>query len=248
MKSFKRFHFPKRRVLRPRKLPEVYRTLRRAFGHQGWWPGDTPFEVIVGAILTQNTAWTNVEKAIHNLKKAGLLTPHTLQKVSKRRLAQCIRPAGYFNVKAERLKSFVAFLFRDYQGSLSRMFQEEGERLREKLLQVKGIGPETADSILLYAGGNPFFVIDAYTKRIFSRHRLVVPFHSADTGKKARRNFSPPELLELDYGTWQQLFQEGLPRRVALYNDFHAQIVTLGKHFCKTQKPLCSSCPLRKYL
>ena len=212
------FFFPKSRRLKPAELFGVYRTLRKARGHQHWWPGRTPFEVIVGAILTQNTAWTNVEKAIRNLKHAYRLTPRALWEISRAELARLIRPAGYFNIKADRLKNFVRFLFATYGGKLDRMFREDGGRLREKLLAVKGIGPETADSILLYAAGKPFFVIDAYTRRIFSRHRLIAP-----------QVLSRPGLLAMDYQAWQDLFAEALPREVPLYNDFHAQIVALGK-------------------
>jgi endonuclease-3 related protein len=201
--------------------------LRRSLGHQRWWPGDTPFEVMVGAILTQNTAWKNVEKAIQNLKAEKKLSPAALRDISVKRLASLIRPAGYFNVKADRLKHFIRFLFREYEGNLKRMFKEKGEVLRHKLLHVKGIGPETADSILLYAAGKPFFVIDAYTKRIFARHRL----HSR----------------EADYGSWQKIFTQALPRRAALYNDFHAQIVAVGKDYCRTV-PLCNICPLKRFL
>ena len=213
--------------LKASDLPEIYRELHSAFGHQDWWPGETPFEVMVGAILTQNTAWTNVELAIVNLKKAKVLTPRKMRLLSHKRLARLIRPAGYFNVKARRLRAFVDFLFAEYGGNLRRMFREDPQRLRVKLLAVNGIGPETADSILLYAGAMPSFVIDAYTKRIFSRHGLHAP--------------------EADYATWKALFEKALPKDTALYNDFHAQIVHLGKHHCKT-RPVCQGCPLEKYL
>lgn len=213
--------------LKASDLPRIYRDLHGAFGHQDWWPGETPFEIMVGAILTQNTAWTNVELAIANLKKAGVLSPRKMRRLLRRRLARLIRPAGYFNVKARRLHAFVDFLFTEYGGNLRRMFREEPQRLREKLLAVNGIGPETADSILLYAGEMPSFVIDAYTKRIFGRHGL--------------------QTQEADYATWKALFEKALPKDVALYNDFHAQIVHLGKHHCKT-RPVCRGCPLEKYL
>src|SRR3972149_12314300 len=151
-------------------LEKIYKKLFTAFGPQRWWPGDTPFEVIVGAILTQNTAWKNVEKAIHNLKKAKVLQSKKMHDLSERELAKLIRPAGYFNIKAKRLKYFLNYLFDNYGGSLNRMFKKRTDALRRELLQVNGIGPETADSILLYAGNHPVFVVDAYTKRIFSRH------------------------------------------------------------------------------
>jgi len=222
------FPYPKSRKLKPEELPEVYRALRRHFGHQDWWPGETPFEVMVGAILTQNTAWSNLEKAIANLRQAGVLSPEALRKISKKRLAALIRPAGYFNIKAERLKSFIQFFFKEYGGRLDRMRKERGTAPRTKLLSVKGVGPETADSMLLYALNRPIFVIDAYTKRIFARHRMM--------------NFSE------SYDVWQKVFMSALPRQTSLYNDFHAQIVALGKALCKTSKPLCDYCPLSRYL
>lgn len=227
MKSSKHFILPPSRVLKRSELFKVYQTLRKYFGHQHWWPGDTPFEVIVGAILTQNTAWTNVEKAIRNLKEAKALTPRSMNQISEKKLAKLIQPAGYFNVKADRLKHFLRFLFKEYRGNLKQLFSEEGPLLRQKLLDVKGIGPETADSILLYAGKKISFVIDAYTRRIFARHRLFEH--------------------DKDYHAWQKLFEESLPRKVSLYNDFHAQIVVIGKNYCKT-KPKCSECPLKSYL
>ncbi len=227
MKSSKSFFYPKSRKLRPNELPKVYRTLRQAFGHQHWWPGETPFEVIVGAILTQNTAWTNVEKAIMNLKKNEMLTPEAFRKISEPALARLIRSAGYFNIKASRLKHFIRFLYSEYEGDLDSLCVEKGDPLRQKLLAVKGIGPETADSILLYAAQKPFFVIDAYTKRIFARHRLF-PY-------------------ERSYESWRHLLQDALPHKVSLYNDFHAQIVAVGKRFCRT-KPDCGNCPLNRYL
>lgn len=227
MKSLNGLIYPKSRILKPSELPHVYRVLRAKFGHQNWWPGNTPFEIMVGAILTQNAAWTNVEKAIRHLKTRQVLTPRAMQKLSAKSLAQLIRPAGYFNIKADRLKHFLAFLFREYGGDIKRMAKEDGAILRHKLLAVKGIGPETADSILLYALNKPFFVIDAYTKRIFARHRL--------------------SRWQNPYDEWQGLFTKSTPRKISLYNDFHAQIVALGKNFCRT-KPLCEGCPLYKFL
>src|SRR3990170_6748679 len=154
-------------------LKKAYNKLFKAFGPQRWWPGDTPFEVIVGAILTQNTAWKNVEKAIHNLKKAKVLQPKKMHDLSERELAKLIRPAGYFNIKAKRLKHFLNYLFDRYGGRLDRMFRKRTDALRRELLSVNRIGPETADSMLLYAGNHPVFVVDAYTKRIFFRHQVV---------------------------------------------------------------------------
>ena len=205
-------------------LKKTYEKLFAAFGPQHWWPGDTPFEIIVGAILTQNTAWTNVEKAIHNLKKAKLLTPGKLHDLSQDEIAKYIRPAGYFNIKAKRLKCFLNYLFDNYGGNLKKMFKKRTDALRRELLSVNGIGPETADSMLLYAGNHPVFVVDAYTKRIFFRHQVV----KADA----------------EYHDIQGIFMENLPHDVKMFNEYHALIVKAGKDFCRTRKPLCSRCPL----
>jgi len=227
MKSSKAFIYPESRTLKKKQLETVYRTLRKALGHQHWWPGQTPFEVTIGAILTQNTAWSNVEKAIANLKKADKLTPRAMRDLPKPQLARLIQPAGYFNLKADRLRHFIDFLFAEYGGHVDRMRREKGDVLRRKLLGVKGIGPETADSILLYAVQKRFFVIDAYTKRIFARHKLYD--------------------LHGSYEGWQRLFTQSLPKKIGLYNDYHAQIVMVGKSYCRT-KPRCDICPLRVYL
>ncbi len=207
-----------------KRLLSIYGKLRGFYGHQNWWPGETPFEVIIGAILTQNTAWTNVEKAIANLKKKNALTPRRLKEIKLRELAGLIRPSGYYNVKARRIKEFINFLFNNFGGSLEKMFSVETGRLREMLLGVNGIGPETADSILLYAGGKPSFVVDAYTRRIFRRKGFL-------------KGDEP-------YGDVQALFVENIPRDVNLYNDYHAQIVILGKNVCRT-KPRCGVCPVK---
>ncbi len=214
---------------RPHKaeLMAMYHKLLSAYGPQHWWPGETAFEVIVGAILTQNTAWQNVEKAIAQLKRARLLTPRALHRVSEKRLASLIRPSGYFNIKAKRLKGFISFLFREYRGNLKEMFGEHLETLRERLLGVKGIGPETADSILLYAGGFPTFVVDAYTRRVFSRHRLV------------------PE--DVGYEPLKRFFTSHLPPDAALFNEYHALLVKVGKERCR-KEPQCSGCPLEEFL
>ncbi|MEK6567532.1 MAG: endonuclease III domain-containing protein [Candidatus Omnitrophota bacterium] len=206
-------------------LEAIYDKLYRHFGPQSWWPGETPFEVIVGAILTQNTNWQNVSRAIDNLKKAKVLTPQKLHSLPIVKLAQLIRPSGYFNIKAKRLKEFLNFLFNNYGGSLKKMFGRPLEDLRKEILSVKGIGPETADSILLYAGGLPVFVVDAYTKRIFSRQKLLSE--------------------EADYHTVQQIFVENLKKDVRLYNEYHALIVRLGKDFCKKTNPKCQICPIK---
>ncbi|HLB02077.1 MAG TPA: endonuclease III domain-containing protein [Nitrospiria bacterium] len=208
-------------------LSKIFDSLYATFGPQHWWPSESVFEVVVGAILTQNTAWTNVEKAIENLRSAGCLTPESLRGVSTEKLALLLRPSGYFNLKAERLKSFINFLYQQYSGDLRRMLGEEPHLLRQKLLRVKGIGPETADSILLYAGGFPWFVVDAYTRRILSRHGLV-----AD---------------EVSYQGLQDFFMNTLPRDTKLYNEYHALMVRLGKDVCR-REPLCEQCPLLEVL
>lgn len=202
---------------------QVYRRLYRHYGDLRWWPGDSPLEVSVGAILTQNTAWTNVEKAIKRLKETRSLSVKALGGLPHRRLARLIQAAGYFNVKARRLKNFVSFLQGRYGGSLKKMFNQKTTRLRQDLLSVNGTGPETADSILLYAGEKPIFVIDAYTKRILSRHGLMS--------------------YEKSYEEFQGLFMKYLPPDVPLYNQYHAMLVNIGKDFCRSQ-PLCASCPL----
>ncbi|MFQ5655944.1 MAG: endonuclease III domain-containing protein [Candidatus Methylomirabilales bacterium] len=212
--------------MRPRLL-NIYHQLYRVLGPQGWWPGRSRFEVIVGAILAQNTNWGNVEKAMRRLRRARVLTPSSMSALSRRRLANLIRPAGYFWVKATRLHNFLAFLHMRHGGSLTRMFREKPTRLREGLLQVSGIGPETADSILLYAGNMPVFVVDAYTKRIFSRHRLVSS--------------------RATYQELQDLFMNHLPRDARLYNEYHALLVRIGKEYCRPI-PRCQSCPLRSDL
>lgn len=205
-------------------LLRIYGSLRQEFGHRHWWPGETPLEVCVGAILTQNTAWANVEKAINNLKQARALSVTTLHQMSHKRLARLIRPAGYFNVKTKRLKNFIGFVVTRYHGNLGRMFSETLRKLRAELLSVSGIGNETADSILLYAGQKRSFVVDAYTRRIFSRHHFF--------GKTA------------PYEDIQAFFTQTLPQKAALFNDYHAQLVECAKRYCRTI-PRCASCPLR---
>jgi endonuclease-3 related protein len=204
-------------------LIEIYNTLYNAFGPQHWWPGDTPFEIAVGAILTQNTNWGNVEKAIKKLKKDKALNAEILHRMSHKRLSSLIRPAGYFNIKAKRLKNFLAYLCNHCNGSMKKMGTWDTHILRENLLNVNGIGPETADSICLYALERPVFVIDAYTKRILYRHGLA-------TEKST-------------YHELQEFFHKNLPSDAGLFNEFHALLVMLGKHYCKP-KPKCEGCPL----
>lgn len=206
-----------------RRLLQIYELLFQQYGPRYWWPAETPFEVCVGAILTQNTNWGNVEKAIANLKEARLLTPGALRAVPVRDLAEVIRPAGFFNVKSVRLKEFVAFLFARYEGDLARMFAGDWRELREALLGVRGIGRETCDSILLYAGGKPTFVVDAYTKRLLAALGLAVP--------------------TAGYEEVRALFMENLPNDPQLFNEYHALIVEHCKAHCR-KKPRCSGCAL----
>lgn len=208
------------------QLTDVYARLYAHFGPQHWWPGDTPFEIIIGAILTQNTSWTNVEKAIANLKRADLLEPTRLHRTTTARLAKLIRPSGYFNLKAKKLKAFVDFLFAEHYGKLSHLFRLDTASLREQLLAVYGIGPETADSIILYAAEQPIFVIDAYTRRIFARLDLARD--------------------DLPYAELQQLFMSNLLHDLQMFNEYHALIVALGKNVCKKSAPRCAECPLQE--
>jgi endonuclease-3 related protein len=209
-------------------LDEYFNSLFTRFGPQHWWPAKMPFELIIGAILTQNTSWTNVERAIANLHQAGLLTPEGIRKVGLRQLEQLIRPSGYFHQKARKLKAFCEFLSKEYRGSLRKMFETPTILLRERLLGVFGIGPETADSILVYGGGHPVFVVDAYTKRILTRHGWA--------GEKS------------NYDEMRWMFERQFPGNVKRFNEFHALIVNTGKNYCRTQKPLCEECPLGRYL
>ena len=198
-----------------------------------WWPAKTPMEVIVGAILTQSTAWTNVEQAIANLRRERLLSFAALERVAIARLERSVRPSGYFRQKARKLKAFVTFLRAKFGGSLARMFRVPTARLREMLLGVHGIGPETADSILLYAGGHSVFVVDAYTQRILERHGVAVG--SPTSGK-------------YDYEKTRGMIEGRLFRDASLYNEFHALIVNVGKNWCRKREPRCSQCPLRDFL
>jgi endonuclease III related protein len=209
-------------------LELYFNSLFTAFGPQRWWPGRTQFEVVVGAILTQNTSWTNVERAIVNLRRERLLTPAAMEKASPEKIETMIRPSGYFRQKARKLKAFCSFLRHEYGGSLKRMFAEPTAALREKLLGVFGIGPETADSILLYAGGHPVFVVDAYTKRMLSRHGWVRE--------------------DAKYEDVRWIFERQSPGDAPRFKEFHALIVQTGKRYCRTQEPLCGECPLGRYL
>jgi len=212
----------------PPPFLEYYNSVFDALGPQHWWPARTPFEVIVGAILTQSTAWANVEKAVANLRQSQLLSPGAMERVPLRRLARLVRPSGYFRQKSKKLKAFVRFLREEYGGSLARMFGTPTAELREKLLAVHGIGRETADSILLYAGAHPIFVVDAYTKRILLRHGWV--------GAKA------------GYEEMRELVERNFPRDVARYNELHALLVQVGKNWCRPREARCTECPLGRFL
>ena len=207
----------------PDDLLEIYHRLLTHFGPRHWWPAKTPFEVVIGDILTQAVAWRNVEKAIAALEKAGLLTPEALYRCPTEQLAAMIHATLYYREKTKKIKAFLAYLFQNHTGDLEQMFRLPPDRLRRELLNIYGIGEETADSILLYAGGFPFFVVDSYTKRILFRLGLL------------------PE--KASYRMVQDYFQARLPKDSQLYNEYHAQLDALGQYVCKT-RPLCSECPL----
>jgi endonuclease-3 related protein len=204
-------------------LVDIYRRLLDRFGPQHWWPAEEPFEVIIGAILTQSAAWGNVEKAIDNLRGVGALSPPALRKLPQAKLAELVYPCGYYNAKTLKLKAFALWLGNHYQDDLNRLFALDATDLRRQLLAVHGIGPETADSIILYAAGKPVFVIDAYTRRIFSRLGLA------------------PE--KDSYAAYQALFMKNLPGDAQMFNEYHALLVCLGKNVCRRQ-PLCAYCCL----
>jgi endonuclease-3 related protein len=208
-------------------LAEIYDRLFAAYGPQHWWPGEYPLEVLVGAVLVQNAAWQNVKKAIDNLRREDLLDPRSLYELPVEELEEKIRPAGYFRVKARRVRNLLAFLVERYGGSLEAMFRTDLAELREQLLGVNGIGPETADSILLYAGGLPTFVVDTYTHRVFARHGWLG--------------------FDADYHQIKELFESGLPSDAPLYNEYHALLVRVGKEHCGTT-PRCEGCPLAELL
>jgi len=220
-----------RKKIFSKDVMEVYRRLFERFGPQGWWPceragarGGGRLEIIIGAILTQNTAWNNVEKAIANLRGSGVVSSvRALGAIGSKELSRLIRPSGYYNVKAGRLKNFICFLKRKYGSSLDRLSRLKTDMLRDELLSINGIGPETCDSILLYAFKRPVFVVDAYTRRIFSRHG----------------SFSK----DASYDDMQRFFMRAIPASSKLYNEYHALIVRLGKEFCRTN-PDCDGCPL----
>ncbi|TFG77672.1 MAG: endonuclease III domain-containing protein [Thermodesulfobacteriales bacterium] len=210
----------------PDRIKNIYRLLYKEYGPQGWWPGDSQLESILGAILTQNTSWNNVEKAINNLKELDLISVEKLTMLTTRELAQLIKSSGYFNQKAIKIKNFITFLYDNYEGGLEKMFEEEISELRNKLLQIKGIGPETADCIILYGGNKPIFVIDTYTYRVLSRHGLV------------------PE--QTSYNEMQELVMDSLADDTQMFNEYHALLVRVGKEHCRKQNPICAGCPLEE--
>lgn len=249
-----------------KELQNYYETLYRAWGSQHWWPAETQFEVILGAYLTQNTAWVNVERALGNLRDADLLSIQGIRSVRLSRLERLIRPSGYFRQKAQRLKTFVKFLDDQYAGSLDTMFSQATEALREQLLSLHGVGPETADSILLYAGNHPVFVVDAYTRRMLERHGILPEktdyenirqlFQDALAGLAQQQekiepsNFAP-RLEAGIQGAAHPPSAMSTAKRTALvqvYNEMHGLIVGVGKNYCGKSNPKCDQCPLQSFL
>jgi endonuclease-3 related protein len=221
-------HTPRRAGRTPGLFLRWYEALLRAYGPQGWWPGRSRFEVIAGAILTQGVAWSNVERAIRNLRSAGLLRPGAMRRASLAQVARLIRPAGYYNQKARRLRAFLRLLHEVHDGRLDRLFRRSIAELREELLALPGIGRETADAVILYAARKPIFVIDAYTRRVLRRHGEA-------------RGDEPYDDLRIR-------MEGALPARAALFNEYHALLVRVGKERCLKGRPLCAGCPLEPYL
>jgi endonuclease III related protein len=249
---------------RKQRIRRYYHALFQAWGPQHWWPAQSRFEVIVGAYLTQNTAWTNVEKALTNLRAARLLSVSGIRRATLAELERLIRPAGYFRQKAKRLKIFVAFLDQQYQGSLSILFARPTEKLREELLNLHGVGPETADSILLYAGNHPVFVVDAYTRRILARHEILPEPATYDEIRELFEGAlatvvesatesdggNPPMVAGLR-GAAHPPSAMSMAKRTALaqvYNEMHGLIVGVGKNYCRKSQARCDGCPLQKLL
>lgn len=246
------------------QLRDYYFTLFSVWGRQHWWPAQSRFEVILGAYLTQNTAWTNVEKALRSLRRAGRLSLRGIRRTSRKELENLIRSAGYFRQKAERLKRFVAFLDDQYGGSLTRMFAQPTEKLRAELLGLNGVGPETADSILLYAGNHPVFVVDAYTRRILERHGIVEPQANYEEIRAAFEHAltplaNDPPSVQFDVrdnasgpaGSCHQPSRMSRARRTAraqIFNEMHGLIVGVGKNYCLKSQMRCEQCPLQKFL
>ncbi len=244
---------------REKRIQNLYQVLSATWGPQHWWPAESRFEVIVGAYLTQNTAWTNVEHALENLRREHVLTVNAIRNISLSRLETLVRPAGYFRQKAQRLKTFIGFLDEKHSGSLVRMFAQPTQVLRAQLLDLNGVGPETADSILLYAGNHPVFVVDAYTRRILDRHDIVAasaPYEEVrDLFERALGPFdgdcrTRSQNAELP-GAAHRPSRMSLLKRTELvqrYNEMHALIVGVGKNHCSSRAPECEGCPLRDLL
>ena len=257
----------------PKVIPvrSFFETLLASWGEQNWWPADSPFEVIVGAILTQNTAWTNVEMALANLREVRMLTIDAIRRTSVEELEQLVRPAGFYRQKAARLKTFIAWLDEMYEGSLDNMFRQPTALLRAQLLEIKGIGPETADSILLYAGQREIFVADAYTRRIFERHDLIKPEVGYEEirelvetalrspGTAHREPALPSPTVESGPGPAEEVLislrhsptamsRAARSRLAQTYNEFHALLVQVAKHYCQSRAARCEQCPLRGFL
>ena len=247
------------------ELRHYFAVLYRAWGAQHWWPAESPFEVIVGAYLTQNTAWINVEHALTNLRQANLLSIDGIRNVKMSRLQRLIRPSGYFRQKAARLKTFVRFLDDYYEGSLQKLFSEPTEKIREELLKLNGVGPETADSILLYAGNHSVFVVDAYTRRILDRHDILPEKADYEEIRQLFQTSLQPIAIEQVFGTSSVSAPlesairgaahppsaMSTARRTALvqvYNEMHGLIVGVGKNYCRKSKAACEGCPLKKFL
>jgi endonuclease-3 related protein len=251
-------------------IAKFYRSLLQEWGPQNWWPAESKFEVIVGAILTQNTSWTNVESAMRNLREAGILAPEAILQADCARLESLLRPAGYFRQKARRLQDLTAFILANYgtgrtssnggeHPAMARLFDQPTERLRNALLEQRGVGPETADSILLYGGNHPVFVVDTYTRRVFERHKLVPPRADYETIRqlveRSLRNLPPESKGEPalagdrpgihDPSAVSTTYRTELAQR---YNEFHALLVQVGKHHCLKKAPKCTNCPLSCFL
>jgi endonuclease III related protein len=252
------------RVEQLQTVGDYYDALYRAWGAQHWWPGETPFEVIVGTYLTQNTSWTNAERALENLRVAGVLRVGHIRKIKLSRLQRLIRCSGYFRQKAVRIKTFVAFLDREYGGSLEEMFSQPTSKIREQLLSLNGVGPETADSILLYAGNHPVFVVDAYTKRVLDRHKILPAtadyeeirqlFERALQAVANKQEHAPSSVRPLPSrlaSTAHPPSAMSTAKRtplVQVYNEMHGLLVGVGKHFCGKSQPKCDGCPLQPFL
>ncbi len=245
------------------RISDIYRTLSSLWGVQCWWPAPTPFEVIVGAILVQNTAWTNAAKALHSLRTAGVLSLEGIQRTPLLELEPLVRSSGYFRQKAARLKTFVAWVYQCYRGSLERMFQQPTAQLREELLTLHGIGRETADTILLYAAQKEIFVVDAYTRRIFERHGIVAPSATyEDIRLLVETALTYTDFPELGSQSSNMRHTVKLPpvhppsvmsqaprtKQAQTFNEMHALLVQVGKHYCHKARALCEECPLRSDL